>query len=307
MDYTEETSMVIRPEVDPDYVVTPYLKELVDHGLAYLKADFPIHFSGPAGIGKSALAFYVACKLNQPIIIMHGDEEFGTSDLVGGQYGFRSKKLKDQYIHSVIKSEEDVSRRWVDHRLTIACKYGFTLLYDEFTRSRPEANNVLLSILEEKLLDIPTMAEVEGSYLEVHPNFRAIFTSNPGEYAGIYKAQDALKDRLITINVGFFDKATEIEIARRRSGLSKPDCSKIVDIVRAYRRDGNYEHAPTIRESIKIAKVLKENKERPLKRNDFFKKLCLHVLTKEPHVMDINKTKTKKAFKLIDELIRKYC
>lgn len=307
MEYTEETSMVIKPELDPDYVVTPYLEELVNHGLAYLKVDFPIHFSGPAGIGKSALAYYVACKLGQPIIIMHGDEEFGTSDLVGGLYGFRSKSLKDQYIHSVIKKEEDVSRHWVDHRLTIACKYGFTLIYDEFTRSKPEANNVLLSILEEKLLDIPTMAEAEGNYLTVHPNFRAIFTSNPEEYAGVYKAQDALKDRLITINVGFFDKATELEITQRRSGLSKPDCAKIVDIVRAYRKEGDYKHAPTIRESIKIAKVLKGNGERPLKENQFFKKLCVHVLTKEPHIMDINGTKNNKAFKLIDELVKKYC
>lgn len=303
----EESTLVIKPELDPGYVVTPYIKELADHALAYLKADFPVHFSGPAGIGKSALAFYTACKLNQPIVIMHGDEEFGTSDLVGGQYGFRSKSLKDQYIHSVIKKEEDVSRRWVDHRLTIACKYGFTLLYDEFTRSRPEANNVLLSILEEKLLDIPTMAEVEGSYLEVHPKFRAIFTSNPGEYAGIYKAQDALKDRLITINVGFFDKDTEVEITIRRSGLSKPDTARIVNIVRAYRREGDYEHSPTIRESIKIAKVLKENSERPVKGNEFFKKLCLHVLTKEPHVMNVEEMKTKKAIKLIDELIRRHC
>lgn len=294
----EESSMIIEPAQDKDYVLTPYIKDLVDHAMAYLKADFPLHFSGPAGTGKSALAFYVACKLNQPIVIMHGDEEFGTSDLVGGQYGFKSKKLRDQYIHSVLKAEEEVKRTWVDHRLTIACRYGFTLIYDEFTRSRPEANNVLLSILEEKILDIPTMAESEGNYLAVHPNFRAIFTSNPGEYAGIYKAQDALKDRLITINVGFFDKDTEISITKRRSGLSEEDSKRIVNIVRAYRKEGDHNHPPTIRESVKIAKVLKENSEKPKKGNGFFGKLCLHVLTQEIHGKDI---------RIIDNLIRRYC
>lgn len=303
----EESSLLIRPEVDSDFIVTPYVKELIDHALAYLKADFPLHFSGPAGTGKSALAFHVACKLNRPIIILHGDEEFGTSDLVGGQYGFKSKKLKDEYIHTVIRTEEDVKRTWVDHRLTIACKYGFTLIYDEFTRSRPEANNVLLSILEEKILDIPTMAESEGNYLEVHPDFRAIFTSNPGEYAGIYKAQDALKDRLITINTGFFDKDTEISITKRRGGLTETDSRKIVNIVRAYRRNGDYKHPPTIRESIKIAKVLKENKHKPHKKNEFFKKLCLHVLTQEQHMTNIKKTESKKNVRQIDELIKKYC
>lgn len=303
----EESALVIKPEPDGDYVVTPYIKDMMDHAMAYLKADFPIHFSGPAGTGKSALAFHVACKLNQPIIIMHGDEEFGTSDLVGGQYGFRSKKLRDEYIHSVLKTEEDVSRQWVDHRLTIACKYGFTLIYDEFTRSRPEANNVLLSILEEKLLDIPTMAETEGSYLEVDPRFRAIFTSNPGEYAGIYKAQDALKDRLITINLGFFDRDTEVAITKRRGKLSDRDCEKIVDIVRAYRKEGNHEHSPTIRESVKIAKVLKDNRQRPLRGNDFFKKLCFHILTQEAHVVDVKKAKNRKNLRLIEDLIKEYC
>jgi len=295
--------LVIEPVIDSDFMVTPFIKDMADHASAYLKADFPVHFSGPAGIGKSALAFYVACKLNRPIVIMHGDEEFGTSDLVGGLYGFKSKKLKDQYIHSVIKSEENVSKTWVDHRLTIACKYGFTLIYDEFTRSRPEANNVLLSILEEKMLDIPTMAESEGNYLTVHPNFRAIFTSNPGEYAGIYKAQDALKDRLITINIGFFDKDTEIAITKKRSGLAETDCRKIVNIVRAYRRGGTYKHPPTIRESIKISKVLKENKERPLRKNEFFKKLCFHVLTHEPIGSD---KKPSKALRLVEDLIKRY-
>lgn len=300
----EESSLLIEPAPDSGYMVTPFISEMVDHAMAYLKADFPVHFSGPAGIGKSALAFYVACRLKRPIIIMHGDEEFGTSDLVGGLYGFRAKKLKDQYIHSVIKTEENMSKTWVDHRLTIACKYGFTLIYDEFTRSRPEANNVLLSILEEKILDLPTMAESEGNYLTVHPNFRAIFTSNPGEYAGIYKAQDALKDRLITINVGFFDKATEIAITNQRSGLGEADCRKIVNIVRDYRKKAASKHAPTIRESIKIAKVLKENKERPLSANKFFKRLCFHVLTREPISGEVKHTKD---FKLIENIIERNC
>lgn len=299
----EESSAIIEPIADTGYVLTAYLKGIIDHALAYLKADFPVHFSGPAGIGKSSLAFYVACKLKRPVVIMHGDEEFGSADLIGGLYGFRAKRSKDQYIHSVIKTEEDVSRRWVDHRLTIACRYGFTLIYDEFTRSRPEANNTLLSILEEKILDLPAMPENESNYLAVHPNFRAIFTSNPGEYAGIYKAQDALKDRLITINLGFFDLETELSITGKRSGLKDADCKKIVSIVRAYRREGDYKHPPTIRESIKIAKVLKENNERPGRHNDFFKRLCFHVLTHEPVTEE---TRAIKAFKLIEELIRKY-
>ena len=81
---------------------------------------------------------------DRPVVLIHGDDEFGSSDLVGGQLGFRSTRVVDNFIHSVVKTEENVSKTWVDHRLTNACKYGFTVIYDEFNRSRPEANNVLL-------------------------------------------------------------------------------------------------------------------------------------------------------------------
>ena len=119
-----------------------------------------------------------------------------------------------------MKTEENVSKTWVDHRLTNACKYGFTVIYDEFNRSRPEANNVLLGILEERLLEMPVGRENEG-FLNVHPAFRAIFTSNPEEYAGVHKTQEALLDRMITITVGQYDRETEVRITAAKSGSSR--------------------------------------------------------------------------------------
>ena len=72
-------------------------------------------------------------------MLIHGDEEFTTSSLVGGDYGYRFRKVVDRFVSQVSKTEEDMVKRWVDNRLTIACREGFTLVYDEFTRSRPEA------------------------------------------------------------------------------------------------------------------------------------------------------------------------
>ena len=166
----------------PNFVKTTRTKELADRALIYAAAGLPVHFTGPAGTGKTTLALYVAGQLGRPVIIIHGDEELGTSDIVGGAYGFRRKKVVDNYIQSVLKTEEDVQSRWVDDRLTVACKHGFTLLYDEFTRSRPEANNVLLSVLEERTLDLPA-GRGQDTLMKVHPRFTALFTSNPTEYA----------------------------------------------------------------------------------------------------------------------------
>src|SRR5262249_10983686 len=70
----------------------------------------------------------------------------------------------------------------------------------------------------EGLLVLPAQNQNEP-YITVHPNFRVIFTSNPQEYAGVHEAQDALGDRIITIDMGYADRELEIAIAAARSGL----------------------------------------------------------------------------------------
>ena len=129
----------------------------------------------------------------------------------------------DNFIHSVVKTEETMRTLWTDNRLTTACRYGHVLIYDEFTRSRPEANNVLLSVLGERLLNLPKISHGGDGYLEVHPAFRAIFTSNPQEYAGVHKSQDALLDRLITIYMDHYDRETEVAITASSGGVSRGD------------------------------------------------------------------------------------
>jgi len=161
-----ELTTVLEPRALPDFVETGYIKDVTERALAYIKAGFPIHFRGTTGTGKTTLAMHVANILGRPVVMIHGDEEFSTSDLVGGEYGYRMKKVVDNFIHSVLKTEEDMSKKWVDNRLTIACKYGFTLIYDEFTRARPEANNILLSVLQEKMMDLPAAREGDN-YLRV--------------------------------------------------------------------------------------------------------------------------------------------
>ena len=36
----------------------------------------------------------------------HGDDVFGSSDLVGNDVGYRKNRLVDRYVHSVVKEEE---------------------------------------------------------------------------------------------------------------------------------------------------------------------------------------------------------
>lgn len=266
------------PEPSEGFVLTPFLECILDRALGYLEIGCPLHLCGPAGSGKTTLAFHLASKLGRPVTLIHGDDEFGSSDLIGKDDGYRKSKLVDNYIHSVVKTEEEMKSLWVDNRLTQACRRGNTLIYDEFTRSRAEANNPLLSILEEKILNLPKLHRNSESCIEVHGNFRAIFTSNPEEYAGIHKTQDALMDRLVTITLDHPDFETEARIVQSKSGISGNDAKTIVKVVRAVREMDKGGHRASIRAGLFIARMLVHRGAKPTPQDSMFQLICSDVL-----------------------------
>jgi len=300
----DEMTTVLEPTPMKDFVETKYIKDLTERAMGFFQAGFPVHLRGVSGTGKTTLAMHLASKIGRPVVMIHGDEEFSTSDLVGGEYGYRVKKVVDRFIHSVMKSEEDMVKRWVDNRLTIACKYGFTLIYDEFTRSRPEANNILLSILQEKMMDLPVGRGGDESYLKVHPDFTAIFTSNPEEYAGVHRSQDALRDRMITMDVDHFDYETEVAITQEKSQLSNDKAKLIVNIVRNLRESGKCEFAPTVRGCIMIAKTSKVMKLSPSHSRLKFITLCQDILASETSRVG-SKTNQKRVKEMVAEFVNK--
>jgi len=301
----DEITTVLEPRPLPDFVESKYVKEISERAAFYIKAGFPIHLRGPSGTGKTTLAMNVATKIGRPVVMIHGDEEFTTSDLVGGEHGYRFRKVVDRFVSRVLKVEEDMTKRWVDSRLTIACKYGFTLIYDEFTRSRPEANNILLSILQEKMMDLPVGRGGEDPYLRVDPDFTAIFTSNPEEYAGVHRSQDALRDRMITMDLDYFDYDTELAITQAKSKLSKPHAEMIVNIVRGLRESGKCEFAPTVRGCIMIAKTIKVLGISPAKSNNgAFIHICQDILASETSRVG-SKTNQNRVKEIVKELVEK--
>jgi gas vesicle protein GvpN len=224
--------------------------------------------------------------------------------LVGNESGYKFKKLDDKFIHTVHKVEEEMEKKWVNNRLTIAVKHGFTLIYDEFTRSRAEANNILLPILQEGMMTT-SASKQEDYYMKVHPEFRAIFTSNPEEYAGVNRTQDALRDRMVTLDLDHFDYDTELRITQAKSKLTLKETEIIVKVVRGLRESGKTEFDPTVRGSIMIAKTLATLETTPLKSKEMFRTICQDILTSETSRVG-SKTNQEKVRGIVDVLIDKY-
>ncbi len=272
---------VLNLEPSDSFVMTPEVESIARRALTYLQTGFPVHFAGPPGVGKTTLAFHIAALLGSPIVLMQGDDEFASSDLVGKDNGVRRQKVVDNYIHSVTKVQEETRSVWVNNRLTVACENGYTLIYDEFNRSPAEANNALLSVLSEGLLNLPKQRGPGGGYIGVHPNFRAIFTSNPEEYAGVHKAQDALMDRIITLHLNHYDRDTEVAIVAAKAPIAVESAAHIVDIVRALREENGSGIRPTIRAAIAIGRITAASRSQVRADDDTFRWACRDVLSRD--------------------------
>lgn len=302
----KEITTLIEPRSEKGFIETPYVQSITERALATIEAGFPVHFRGPSGTGKTTMAMHVASRIGRPVVLIYGDEEFTTSDLIGGERGYSKRKVVDNFIHTVLKTEENMTKNWIDDRLTVACKYGFTLVYDEFTRSRPEANNIFLAILQEKMMSFSAARSGE-SYIKVDPNFTAIFTSNPEEYAGVHKSQDALRDRMVTFDLDHFDEETELAITVAKSGLLEEDAKRIVSVVRGFReREYLCDFAPTVRACIMIAKIVKVRNAKIDAQDEILRQTCIDVLSSETSRIG-RRVKDTNAKDAILELVDQYC
>lgn len=306
---SKQASTNVSPKASESFICTSYVQEITSRALAYLAAGYHIHLAGPAGTGKTTLAFHIASELGRPVSLMHGNEEARASDWAGNSNGYRRRTVVDNYVRSVVRSEEELRKVWVDNRLTTSCINGEVLIYDEFNRSRPEVNNIFISVLSEGILDVPQRQLAgDNGYIQVHPKFRAIFTSNPEEYVGTHKAQDALMDRLITISMGHFDQATEMEILRAKSGINSTDAKCIVDIMDKLREYSTNRYRPTIRAGIAIAKVMTQTRAKLSSNDHFFKQICYDLLSVDVAKVYCNgTTKINKERQLIDEVLHAVC
>jgi gas vesicle protein GvpN len=219
------------PFVETDATVA--VRERVERWLA---ADRPVHLVGPTGAGKTALAMHVARRRDRPVVLVTGDAGLETADLVGEYAEEERESVRDRYVHNVLKSKDVVRDRWVDNPLTVAVREGATLVYNEFSRTDPSANNVLLSVFEEGVLELPGRRGPDR-YVEVHPEFRAVLTSNSVEYAGVHTPQDALLDRLVGIHLDFYDAETERAIVEAATELDPATVEPLVDALRTLRGD----------------------------------------------------------------------
>lgn len=225
---------------------------LIKRGLFYARAGVPIHFQGPAGLGKTSLAMAIAHRMERPVAVMVGNDWLDVDDMIGKEVGQTTTSVVDRYISRVRRSEQQMRYAWEHSILAEAMEKGHVLVYDEFTRSSAKANGILLSVLEEGVL-ISTDQVNSRTVLRAHPDFRIILTSNPHDYAGVNATPDALLDRMVTFTLDGYGPETRAGIIAARTGLETEVAVRITRLLAAL-QPTDAGHA-SLRAGILIARV----------------------------------------------------
>jgi nitric oxide reductase NorQ protein len=239
----------------PAFVRTAALDAFTARAMSYVEAGCPLHLRGPSGCGKTMLALHLARLRGRKVVLLIGDQSLETAGLVGALPPARPRLEADAQIGNVVRLTAEPVAEVGERSLMTACREGATLVYDAFNCAAPSANGVLLGVLAERLLMLPGGGD---RYLRVHPDFRAILTSDPAALAGTHPPQNALLDRMVTLDLDEGDRDTEIAITARRAGLTDAAVAPIVDLVRDIRLSGEYALRPSLRTSIMIAQMARQ-------------------------------------------------
>lgn len=231
------------------------IRAFIDRAAAYARSGVPLHLTGPAGMGKTSYAIKIAEEFGRPVSFMSGNEWLTSQDFIGREVGQSESTIVDKYVQSVRRTETNTRRDWKDAILAVSMRNGYTLVYDEFTRASPQANSVLLPVIEEGVL-VSTDRVSHDSYIHAHSDFRIILTSNCDEYVGVNGAPDALVDRLVTLQLPEPSAETLAGIASYRTGLDTRTCFRIVKLVGELRASVESRKASSLRSVILIARIV---------------------------------------------------
>ena len=210
---------VFVPPVNPTYYITPEIESLFRR-VAKLSASASqkIILQGPHGAGKTEMAMQFSARTKRPMLIMD------CANL---------KEPRDWFGYKTIEAGEVV---WHESQFDRAvCAGGHVILLDEINRVHPMVLNTLIPLLDGRGF---TYLEEKGDCIHVGPNTVFFATMNEGSaYTGTTSTDVAMRDRWNrVVEVTYLPKESEVKLLTERTGISKDDAKKLVDIANQIRK-----------------------------------------------------------------------
>ncbi|MHA1340463.1 MAG: AAA family ATPase [Promethearchaeota archaeon] len=154
---------------------------------------------GEVGTGKTTLAHAFAAFMDKSFFRVDGSEDVLSHVLVG------------YFDPPLVIAKGYIEEAFLYGPLAKAMMNGDVLFINELNRLPESTQNVLLSALDEGVLDVPKLRPIYAK-----DGFITIATMNPSEHVGVSNLGAALRDRFIWIYVDYQTEEEEIEIIKQK-------------------------------------------------------------------------------------------
>jgi MoxR-like ATPase len=183
-------------------------RAIVQVAIATLASDRALMLTGEPGTAKSWLSEHLAAAVT------------GTSELVvQGTAGTSEEHVKYGWNYALLLAEGPSERALVSSPILRAMREGRFARFEEITRTAPEIQDALISILSEKTIAIPEL----GVNVRAERGFSIIATANTRD-RGVNEMSAALKRRFNFVQVPVVeDLEQEIAIVRKREAELRSD------------------------------------------------------------------------------------
>ncbi|GAB4257293.1 MAG: hypothetical protein Kow00122_15210 [Thermoleophilia bacterium] len=199
-----------------------------------------ILLEGPPGTSKSTIVRSIARSMNVPFHFIEGSIDLTPSKLLG--FFNPGKVLKDSYQREYFEMGP----------LTQAMEEGGVLYLEEFNRMSSESANLLITPMEEGIINIPRYGQVSAK-----DGFTIICSQNPYDDVGTLQVSRAFLDRVVRVRMDYQSEEEEIEIVKKRACTDEERLAKTaVRVTRLTRDTPEIKLGASIRAAIDIVTIV---------------------------------------------------
>jgi MoxR-like ATPase len=199
-----------------------------------------ILLEGEIGTGKTTLARAIAQQYDKDFHRVEGTEDLYSTTLIGTWQP--PMLIQKGYVEEAFEYGP-LSRAMMD---------GGCLFINEINRAPESSQNLLLTALDEGVLDVPNLKRIKAT-----DGFFTIATRNPASHIGVSVLGEALKDRFVWIKLDYQSEEEERGIAKVHTGCTDDSMiSAAVKITRATRKSKDIRRGSSIRGAIDMVSML---------------------------------------------------
>lgn len=199
-----------------------------------------ILLEGEIGTGKTTLARAIAQQYDKDFHRVEGTEDLYSTTLIGTWQP--PVLIQKGYIEDAFEYGP-LARAMMD---------GGCLFINEINRAPESSQNLLLTALDEGVLDVPNLKRIKAA-----AGFFTIATRNPASHIGVSVLGEALKDRFVWIKLDYQSEEDERAIVKEHTGCTDVNMiTAAVKITRNTRKNKDIRRGSSIRGAIDMVSML---------------------------------------------------